>query len=256
VTVAIECAPRVTPESLWTSAADAAPHEAKNSRRVIAVSAAVAWVAVTLAALETASFISTLARRDAIAVLMVVSCVAVSMRLVFTERAVPHAGVLLGAPILAVANAATYRSGLVDPLVVVALAVVIGRRYDRRQAIRCAVMFAAIVASTLAGTVALRGNGDLRAVGGAATSLSAGVPAPIYLVAFGGLAVMTIVAWWLDRPEAAATLLVAPRPQLDHTPMVATPAPWLVAAVAPRHPLRASYRRRTSRTGAVTRSAV
>jgi hypothetical protein len=80
-----------------------------------------------------------------------------SLRYAQSDRLVPHAGVLLGAPILGLANATKYATALYDPVVIAVVALVLLERYGRRAAVRCAAMFAAVLAALLAAAVALGG---------------------------------------------------------------------------------------------------
>jgi hypothetical protein len=70
----------------------------------------------------------------------------------------PHAGFLLGVPILALANATKYASGLFDPVVVVLVGLVIAQRYGRRQGVRSAALFAAMLAAVLCAALAIAGH--------------------------------------------------------------------------------------------------
>lgn len=119
---------------------------------------AAAWAAAVFATVSGTQFLATLATYDAMALMLLTLSVWVVVRYADSGRAFPHGGILLGAPILGLANATKYASGLFDPVVIAMVAVVVASRYGWRLGLRSAVSFATVLAAGLSTAIAIAGH--------------------------------------------------------------------------------------------------
>jgi hypothetical protein len=254
----------------WQRAAPrpAAPVEAAISRfRGVRLSArAVAVVMCASVALVAAAvgtpLLSRFAADDGAALILVALSVATSVRFVSADRLVPHAGFLIGAPLLALANATTLGSVALDPVAVGLLALLVGAKYGGRQGARCAVMYVAVVAGLLSAAVALSGTVDLQRTTVATRGLGSDA------IIGGGFALVGLAAaaaaLYRRRRESARIVAAQPRLPLDSRGRPATtamPHPAMTTVrsgltTTSRHVLTTTYRGRSRRTGATTSSAV
>jgi Dolichyl-phosphate-mannose-protein mannosyltransferase len=140
-----------------------------TARRLFGARAA-AWAVLAFGTLAGTQFLAAVATYNAMALMLMALAVWISIRYAQSDRLVPHAGLLLGAPILAAANATKYATALYDPVVIAVVALVVAARYGRRQGIRCATMYAAVLAALLAAAVAV--GGDQYVTGIVSTTLS------------------------------------------------------------------------------------
>ncbi|HTR71495.1 MAG TPA: glycosyltransferase family 39 protein [Mycobacteriales bacterium] len=117
-----------------------------------------ALAVLTFATVAGAQFLAAFATYDAMALMLVALSVWLSTRYVDSGRALPHAGYLLGAPVLALANATKYATALYDPVAVLVVGLVIAARYGRREGARCAAIYFAVVAALLSAALAAGGS--------------------------------------------------------------------------------------------------
>jgi 4-amino-4-deoxy-L-arabinose transferase-like glycosyltransferase len=119
---------------------------------------AAGWAVAIFVTVSGTAFLAAFATYDAMALMLLSLGLWVSVRYAQSERAVPHAGLFLGVPILALANATKYATGLYDLVVIAVVAVVVAARYGRREGIRVFVMYIAMLGALLCALVALAGS--------------------------------------------------------------------------------------------------
>lgn len=165
------------------------------------------WAVAVFATVDGTQFLGAFATYDAMSLMLVALAVWVAVRFAQSGRAYPHAGLLLGVPLLALANATKYASGLFDPVVITVVGFAVASRYGRRLGVRAAVTFAAMLAAVLCAAVAIAGHRYeigisattlSRATGTATTSqvLGQAVRWIGWLAALSALAMVVCVVMW------------------------------------------------------------
>jgi Dolichyl-phosphate-mannose-protein mannosyltransferase len=128
-----------------------------TTRRLFNARAA-GWAVVVFATVQGAQFLAAFATYDAMALMLLTLSLWVSVRFIDQGRRMPHAGLLIGAPIMALANATKYASALYDPVVIAVIGLLIAREYGWQQSRRCVAMFTAIVILLVATGIAFGGQ--------------------------------------------------------------------------------------------------
>jgi 4-amino-4-deoxy-L-arabinose transferase-like glycosyltransferase len=126
--------------------------------RIIFDRRAATWAAAIFATVEGTQFLAVLATYDAMALMLVALAVWLVVRYAYSDRVFPHAALLVGAPVLALANATKYATALYDPVVIAIVGLVIAGRYGWRQGARCTVLFTAMLGAGLLAALALAGH--------------------------------------------------------------------------------------------------
>jgi hypothetical protein len=116
------------------------------------------WAVAVFATVEGTQFLAAFATYDAMSLMLMAFAVWISVRFAQSDRALPHAGILIGAPVLALANASKYATALFDPVVIAVVGLVVAGCYGRRQGARVAAMYGAVLAAMLCATVAVAGH--------------------------------------------------------------------------------------------------
>jgi hypothetical protein len=115
-----------------------------------------AWAVAAFATVQGTQFLGAFATYDAMAMMLMTIALAVSVRKI-GDGVAPAPALLLGAPILALANATKYATALFDPVVVALVALVVIGRFGVRHGLRMAALYTAIVAALLSAGVAFGG---------------------------------------------------------------------------------------------------
>jgi 4-amino-4-deoxy-L-arabinose transferase-like glycosyltransferase len=178
---------------------------------------AAGWAVAIFATVDGTQFLAAFATYDAMALMLLTASVWVSVRFVQSNRLRPHAGLLLGVPILALANATKYATGLYDPIVVIVIGLVVAERYGKRQGIRMAVMFAAMLGAVLCAAVSVAGSAYAHGIFATTLNRAAGdstVPQVLeqavrWVGALGALSLLAVIvalaSWWRSRRIGAVT---------------------------------------------------
>lgn len=128
-----------------------------TTRRLFGARAA-GWATVIFATIEGTQFLAAFATYDAMALMCLALAVWTSLRYLDLPRDLPHAGLYLGVPLLAFANATKYATALYDPIVVGVVVLAYARRYGWRASARIAVVYSAILGALIAALLAVGGS--------------------------------------------------------------------------------------------------
>jgi hypothetical protein len=128
------------------------------STRIVFDRRTATWAAAVFATVEGTQFLAVLATYDAMALMLVALAVWLVVRYAYSGRAFPHAALLLGAPVLALANATKYATALYDPVVIAVTGLVVTGLYGWRQGLRCTILFTAILGAGLLAALAIAGH--------------------------------------------------------------------------------------------------
>jgi hypothetical protein len=179
------------------------------------------FAAAAFMTVEGTQFLGAFATFDSMALTLIALAAWTVARFATSRRAVPHAGLFLAAPVMALANAVKYASLVFDVAIVGMALCLVARRYGWRQGLRVAAMLLALLSALLSALLAMSGPRYLTGVMTTTLVRPKGNTPPevvradavrwigfIVLMALVAAIVVAFVAWRRGTGQAEVVLMV------------------------------------------------